>query len=395
MKVIPIFLILLTCHCICAYKKDTDLENLFEKFNSNYSADSEVAFFSILDSKNPRASSLFRKCLTDKREHIRKYAIWGLWNLKDKKAIKPIINLLKNDRSIKIKKAAAGALGALDAKEAIEVLISYLSHNDADLVCTCIESLGKLKAKKSIPFLVKIMKDPPKDCNLAWSPRVYVMKALEKINDKHSLKLLIPLLKEKDWDMVYFTARTIGNFKDKSATKALINCLSNHNNHSVRWVCCEEIAKSKDTNAVKPLIALIKDKNWEPKEAAIFAVGEIKDKKAIPELEQLFQNEKKFKNKLPLAIALAKLKSNISFDYLISNLNFDYNITREEIVLALGCLGNKKAIPYLKKLYVSETYYNVKSKIKEVLNDLNKKEQNALFDDKNEEEKNIKIKIPN
>ncbi len=65
--------------------------------------------------------AIFKRCLKDPNEEVRRKAIEGLWENEEASFIEPLINLMEQDSSVRVREAAAIALGrfAMLAEQAL------------------------------------------------------------------------------------------------------------------------------------------------------------------------------------------------------------------------------------------------------------------------------------
>jgi len=118
-------------------------------------------------------------CLKDSVEVVRKSAAVALGRLKDKRAISYLIQGL-SDPHFSVRMTSASALVEI-GKPSVKPLIKLLNKLKTDTIAAhlAIESLGKLKNKKATSTLIKKLRS--KD----WTTRAFTVEALGKIGDKN------------------------------------------------------------------------------------------------------------------------------------------------------------------------------------------------------------------
>lgn len=143
-------------------------------------------------------------------------------------------------------------------------------------------SMGK-EAAPAIPFLMGMLGD---DAVFIWTPRgsrfgeqtspgLEAAKALVKIGEP-SVQPLIAALKDKDWNIRKGAASALGDIKDPRAIEPLIATLKDKNqNVPVRMMVAKALGRTKDPRAVEPLIAALKDENSDVRSNVAKALGEI------------------------------------------------------------------------------------------------------------------------
>jgi HEAT repeat protein len=152
-------------------------------------------------------------------------AVIALGVLKDAKAALPLLPLLE-DTEPDVALAAVQALGDIGDARAIDPLIRKLSEKGMgqDLLFPVALSLGKMKAKKAAPELIKALN--------ACSAQVLRLErtdaswegfcaALRDLEHPDTVRLLIKGLKDKTWSVRAISARALGFFKATEAVKTL------------------------------------------------------------------------------------------------------------------------------------------------------------------------------
>jgi HEAT repeat protein len=115
--------------------------------------------------------------------------------------------------------------------------------------------LGENKEKLAVPMLIELLNnDQPKEI------RLNAIEALGKIEEAISVEALVALLNEEDKE--------------------------------IKMAAVEALGKIKDPKAVKPLINVLNNKDI--KITALWAIGNIGDKSAIPHLTKLFDDQDEY-----------------------------------------------------------------------------------------------------
>jgi HEAT repeat protein len=195
-------------------------------------------------------------------------------------AVEPLIGVLR-DEGWTVRKAAASALGKIGDKRAVEALIAALRDGDSDVREAAASALEKInpnwhtteEAKKQVPEFIAALRD--KD----WRVRRAAASALEKINPnwhtteeaKKQVPEFIAALRDKDWDVREAAAKVLDKlgWEPKDEKEKAIYLIAKK-----EWDECVKVGKL----AVEPLIAALRDKDWDVREAAASALGKIGDK---------------------------------------------------------------------------------------------------------------------
>ena len=159
------------------------------------------------------------KIITDKASWKRKNEIQAivktLGEMGDEQAIKPLINILKDENISRtpmqndIRSAAANALGQIGNKQAVQPLIEVISSRDSVeyseegfLIMASIEALGVIGDIRAVELLLKILETN--------TSRTSVAEALGNIGDARAILPLLNLLYERNWHVREKAAEALG-----------------------------------------------------------------------------------------------------------------------------------------------------------------------------------------
>ncbi|MCC7554474.1 MAG: HEAT repeat domain-containing protein [Methanobacteriaceae archaeon] len=117
-------------------------------------------------------------------------------------------------------------------------------------------------------------------------------KGLLEMRCEESTDPLINALKHKNKNIRLNSANVLGNINDTKTIDHLIKLLYD-NNKLVRREASTVLSRMGEP-AVDPLIKVLNDPNWRVRGAAAWALGNIKNEKAIPFLEKLLDDESGF-----------------------------------------------------------------------------------------------------
>ena len=95
--------------------------------------------------------------LNDENPSIRRYAIAGLKDIDDERVVEPIINALQDE---KVLGNAIEALGELQDTRAVEPLLAFLADDDYFIREGVIEALGEIRDVRAIEPLIQMLGDP-------------------------------------------------------------------------------------------------------------------------------------------------------------------------------------------------------------------------------------------
>jgi len=139
-----------------------------------------------------------------------------------RRAVKPLIKVLKNDEYGGMRSYAASALGNIGDKRAVEPLIEALRNDEYEVV------------------------------------RSNAASALGNIGDKQSLGLLLRVLRIEHDNVRYSAATALGRIGDKSAVEPLIEALRNDEYEGVRSNAASALGDIGDKRAIDPLIEALR-----------------------------------------------------------------------------------------------------------------------------------------
>jgi len=131
----------------------------------------------------------FVQALKDESELIRREAAVALGEIKDEKAIEPLITALTTDEESEVRGSAAFALGSIGSEKAIEPLITALTTDEESGVRgSAADALGSIGDNRAVEPLKKALKDEGEFAGEKVKDKSFT--SLEKIN--HRIHKRIP-----------------------------------------------------------------------------------------------------------------------------------------------------------------------------------------------------------
>jgi HEAT repeat protein len=206
----------------------------------------------------------------------RQKAVEALGNLKDTRAVEPLIRVLEQDVSF-VRWKAAKVLGQIGDASAIAPLINALKDDDWDIRKNAAWALGRIGDTRAAAPLLELLGDP---FNLL---REAVIEALGTIGDPLAVEPLIKVLEEKDPSIRKHAVTALAMIGDPRAVEPLIGLLRDQDTE-VRQKTIESLAILNDPRVVEPLITILGDKASHVQHKAVQALGEIRDVRAIEPL---------------------------------------------------------------------------------------------------------------
>lgn len=200
-----------------------------------------------------------------------------------KNAIDQLIDALQHEKWY-VRRKISEILGELQDKRVVSSLIEILKEEKNSYVReTCVESLGKIGKKTTIPFLISLLidKDP--------QVRIEAALALGKMNAVRAVPSLCNNLSAKNAGVRWAAVRAIGAIKDaKAAVIPLISLLDEEKESNIRDWAAWALGEIGDTQAIKPLVeALKKDRSPDVRQEADLALEAIAKKQGCSKDELL------------------------------------------------------------------------------------------------------------
>jgi HEAT repeat protein len=236
----------------------TDVKKLKEKQNIQ-------ALISALKSKDPT---------------VQYDAAEALGDLRDPRAVEPLIAALKNDELSGVRWKAAEALSKIGVP-AVDALIGVLSHEDDDVRWKAAIALGEIGDLKAVEPLIALLCD---DDRFVKSRAAH---ALGMIGEA-AVDPLIRALREGNGNLRWGAAIALGKIRDARAVKPLIRALADKY-ENVRSESAMSLA-GFGKPALAPLLEFLKFSDGPVRLEVVTALGELKDSDAIHPLIQLLEN---------------------------------------------------------------------------------------------------------
>ncbi len=293
-----------------------------------------------------RALDCMIDLLTGENEEMRIASADALGNIRTKKAIEEMTDVLLDSRNlIESRILVTGALAKTRSREAVEPLINILESDNNDL---------QIAAHDALVEITKQSNGKAKSFWQEWWGRNRVKTReqwLEDIVDKleegfKSLKDENSLLKD---ELVKKTIKILKANKENDSTKLLIDAL-NSEYQAVRIYAAGELANHKAPEVIKIFVDLISDDDTEIRVLAVDVLGKIGGVSELKKLVSALQ-DKETKVRESAATSLGKLgKKEVVFD-LLSALSDPANSVVCAATEALGELKVDEAVEPLINLF--------------------------------------------
>ncbi len=212
-----------------------------------------ITTMSELSEQNPEMdfSAIFKMCLKDDDETVVETAMEGLWESEDRSIVPGLIQVLRSDKSTKVRSSAAVALGKF-----------------SDLV-----QEGKLLPKDSEAIhdnLMAVLVDDREHVDI----RRRSLEAIAPFNTKDIQKLVSSAYEGEDLLLKSSSIFAMGRTGELSWLPVLIKELQNPE-PSIRYETANACAELAEEDAVPHLISLLDDEDYQVQLAGITALGKI------------------------------------------------------------------------------------------------------------------------
>ena len=237
-------------------------------------------------------------CLSNQDTNIQESAASILSHIADSRVLTPLLEALGSSNWI-VRMHAAKALGRLKDPQAAEPLFPLLQDKVKAVREETVHALVQL-GDAGVPFLLKGLKHEE------WIVRLHAIEALGKMKSSEGVEaLLYVLCNDRDSAVRIDAARALGDIGDPRAVDHLILAMKDID---LRPVAIEALGKIADGRAVPALVSVMERADTPPDdriitgcgdryaeemasvEAAVTALGLIKDESVIPTLLNALQN---------------------------------------------------------------------------------------------------------
>lgn len=239
----------------------------------------EQAMTSLLALKDSSAADHLIGALGDSDPEMRCRAAEVLGELRDDRAVEPLLAALDDDRAVRV--AAVEALGRIGDPRAIEALLGFVNGEDKRLGVVAARALGELGDSRALPELVAAL-GTVTQFDVDASRCAQLVESLEGLK---ATSALIDAMRLDNWRVRSFASMALGRMHNPEAVDALVSALSDPAD-SVRRDAARALGEIGDCRAVEPLINALGD--YMTSERAIQALGQLRDSRAVDPLVTLF-----------------------------------------------------------------------------------------------------------
>jgi len=218
--------------------------------------------------------------LKNKDPTVQYDAAEALGDIRDNRAVEPLVTALKNDEFSGVRWKAAEALSKIGAP-AVEALIGALRHDDDDVRWKAAVALGEIGDPRAIePLIIQL-------CDEDRFVKSHAALALGTIGEP-AVNPLLRALSEGDGNLRWGAAIALGKIRDPRAIEPLIRALADKY-ENVRAESASSLA-SMGKPALGPLLRFLKFSEGPKRLEVVTALGELHDSDAIQPLIQMLEN---------------------------------------------------------------------------------------------------------
>lgn len=231
---------------------------------------------------------------------------------------------------------AVNALGKVGAP-AVEPLIEALKDRGRDPTARRLAgaALGSVGAPAT-EALTEALTDSDETVR-RWAADAFI-----KIEDPRAVEPLIQALKDESFAVRTAAAKALTPLRDPRAVAPLIEALRNDRENSVQ---VEAALANMGPPAVEPLCAALQDKNVQVQRGAAFALGGIRDARAVEPLIAMLHERDHWDVRATAANALGKLGDVRAVEPLNQALQDEHGDVRERAAWALRRISERSARP--------------------------------------------------
>jgi len=317
--------------------------------------------------------------LGDGNPHIRSSAAWILGQIGDPRAIGPLINHMVID--YKIASAALVAIGPGAVEPLIEVLSDkrrqkafagrlriavrywlFLDNESQKFFMRQPSLPGLGSGRQMAAEVLGRVRDSRAFQPMAnivtnelesWQLRRNVIKELTKFGPR-SLPVLIEALESGNEEVQEAAVKALGELGDERALQPFLRYMGNPKSDML-WAVAEALPKLGPAS-LSPLLASLTHKNWAVRQTAAEALGNLKNPAAVGGLIGSLDDQNRGVS-ASAANALGKIGNPRAVEPLIKALSSPEPWLRRSAAKSLGNMGDKRAVEPLKKLFRDRDKY--------------------------------------
>ena len=233
----------------------------------------EEAATALGELRDTRAIGPLLRVLKDSDRAVRHAAITSLTAI-GPAAVEPVGACL-NDGDLTVQESAASILSEIGDARVVDLLMAALQSSDWIVRMHSAKALGRISDARAVPPLMPLLQDKVK------AVRVEVADALASIAGE-AIPSLLEALKHPEWLVRLHAVEALGKIKPPDAVEPLLSLLFNDRDGAVREDAVRSLGEIGDPRAVESLLTAMADVRV--RVPAVEALGKIGDRRAVPAL---------------------------------------------------------------------------------------------------------------
>lgn len=294
----------------------------------------------ILSQIGKNGLDMFIAELSNPNPVIRLYLIELLGQIKDRRALVPLINQLNDANPVLIAKCIE-SIGLIGDKQAIEHVAIKYNHPDAKVRENVAVTLGKLADPRCLAALLYLINDPIENIQLA------AIRSLGSVKDIQSIPYMIPLIKHANPNIAAAAIEVLGKLGGTNIVP-MIQQTVHSENVMVRKAAATALGNIGGPETVGSLLEFLNDKETIVVSTAAMAIGKMKLVQAIPALTAIIKGQNDVGKRMAVK-ALTQIGSN-SLESLCSCLEDPRPQVKELALDGIGDIGDDRCVSAVAKL---------------------------------------------
>ncbi len=266
--------------------------------------------------------------------------------------------LLLKSKHWQAREFGCSVLGRLRAKVAVDVLIGMLGDENERTRDRAAEALGRIGDRKAIgPLLARLDHPAEKRGKRGSSARGKMAMALGLLGDKRAVRPLLAALRDESEHVKLGAAYGLGKLGEPSAGKEILPLLSGRSFELVR-VAVVALGEVKCVAAVDGITPFLGHKDGRMRFCAARALGQIGDRRALPGLKKMMTEDKHRRNRAEAARALGKLGDRSVVPALRAQLGERSHGLAAAAAKSLYDLGDPQGLKALREMFGKRSEYS-------------------------------------
>lgn len=239
--------------------------------------------------------------------------------------------------------------------------IARLASTDSTERAAAAEALGRSGHRlrdEITPILRELLRSDE-----SWEVRASAGRAIGRLGTRDAVPDLVRALRDERVDVRVVAAAAIWRLPDPAAVPALLDLLSDPDPSARQWATLA-LGVIRDTRAVAPLTALLADPEASVRLDVIRSLGRIRSEGVLAPLSSFASDEDHATDERVEAVgAIAGLEGPPRIDALVRLLDAGDRPVREQVIDALGQIGDALVVPALRTRRASERTAAMRARI--------------------------------